>query len=586
MPDETLTPPPSAHVPPTGVDARPPSVAGRPPGGGLLEDPSGMTDADRASAQAAASQAAQAKASQAVWAPLATPTFRMLWLIWMAANTCMWMNDVAAAWLMTSLTTSPVLVALVQSASTLPVFLLGLPSGALADILDRRRYFIVTQFWVAAVAVVLCLAVLSGYMTPYLLLGLTFANGIGLAMRWPVFSALIPELVSRQQLPSAMALNGVAMNASRITGPLLAGAIIASLGSAWVFVLNAVLSVVSALVLIRWKRQHADSPLGRERLPSAMRVGVQFVRESPRIRAVILRTICFFFQSTAVMALLPLTAQRLHVGSESGAGTFTLLLASMGMGAIIGATLLPRLRQALPRERLVFTGICAQAVATVGVALAPHLAVAVAGMLLAGMALIATANTLGVAAQMALPNWVRARGMSIYQMSIMGGTAIGAALWGQVASVTSVQTSLITAAICGVISMALVQRLSSDRQMEEDLSPSKAFKAPTATMAPEAGRVVVTIEYIIHPARTEEFRRLMQESRRSRMRQGALGWSLLHSMSQPEHFVEQIIDESWTEHLRRFDRVTASDVALRDRKLSFHVGDSPPLVTRYFADTP
>ncbi|MCT9811570.1 MFS transporter [Acidovorax sp. Be4] len=545
-----------------------------------------MTDADRTSAQAAASQAAQAKASQAVWAPLATPTFRMLWLIWMAANTCMWMNDVAAAWLMTSLTTSPVLVALVQSASTLPVFLLGLPSGALADILDRRRYFIVTQFWVAAVAVVLCLAVLSGYMTPYLLLGLTFANGIGLAMRWPVFSALIPELVSRQQLPSAMALNGVAMNASRITGPLLAGAIIASLGSAWVFVLNAVLSVVSALVLIRWKRQHADSPLGRERLPSAMRVGVQFVRESPRIRAVILRTICFFFQSTAVMALLPLTAQRLHVGSESGAGTFTLLLASMGAGAIIGATLLPRLRQALPRERLVFTGICVQAVATVGVALAPHLAVAVAGMLLAGMALIATANTLGVAAQMALPNWVRARGMSIYQMSIMGGTAIGAALWGQVASVTSVQTSLITAAICGVISMALVQRLSSDRQMEEDLSPSKAFKAPTATMAPEAGRVVVTIEYIIHPGRTEEFRRLMQESRRSRMRQGALGWSLLHSMSQPEHFVEQIIDESWTEHLRRFDRVTASDVALRDRKLSFHVGDSPPLVTRYFADTP
>ncbi|WP_408642948.1 MFS transporter [Acidovorax bellezanensis] len=586
MPDEILTPPPSAHVPPTGVDARPPSVTGRPPGGGLLEDPSGMTDADRTSAQAAASQAAQAKASQAVWAPLATPTFRMLWLIWMAANTCMWMNDVAAAWLMTSLTTSPVLVALVQSASTLPVFLLGLPSGALADILDRRRYFIVTQFWVAAVAVVLCLAVLSGYMTPYLLLGLTFANGIGLAMRWPVFSALIPELVSRQQLPSAMALNGVAMNASRITGPLLAGAIIASLGSAWVFVLNAVLSVVSALVLIRWKRQHADSPLGRERLPSAMRVGVQFVRESPRIRAVILRTICFFFQSTAVMALLPLTAQRLHVGSESGAGTFTLLLASMGAGAIIGATLLPRLRQALPRERLVFTGICVQAVATVGVALAPHLAVAVAGMLLAGMALIATANTLGVAAQMALPNWVRARGMSIYQMSIMGGTAIGAALWGQVASVTSVQTSLITAAICGVISMALVQRLSSDRQMEEDLSPSKAFKAPTATMAPEAGRVVVTIEYIIHPGRTEEFRRLMQESRRSRMRQGALGWSLLHSMSQPEHFVEQIIDESWTEHLRRFDRVTASDVALRDRKLSFHVGDSPPLVTRYFADTP
>jgi len=580
MPDENLLP----HVP----KPQPGHAAGPPSGAGtLLEDPSGMADADRASAQAAASQAAQTKAAQAVWAPLRQPTFRMLWLIWVAANTCMWMNDVAAAWLMTSLTTSPVLVALVQSASTLPVFLLGLPSGALADILDRRRYFIVTQFWVAAVAVVLCLVVLSGYMTPYLLLALTFANGIGLAMRWPVFSALIPELVSKPQLPSAMALNAVAMNASRIIGPLVAGAIIASLGSAWVFVLNATLSVISGFVLIRWKRQHTDSPLGRERLPSAMRVGVQFVRESPRMRAVLLRTVCFFFQSTAVMALMPLVAQRLHVGDEGGAGTFTLLLASMGAGAIIGATLLPRLRQALPREKLIITGVSVQALATVAVALAPHLAVAVAAMLLAGMALISTANTLGVAAQMALPNWVRARGMSIYQMSIMGGTALGAALWGQVASITTVPTSLIVAAITGVVAMLLVQRLSSsDRQIEEDLSPSQAFKAPEATMAPEAGRVVVTIEYIIQPSQTQEFRQLMQESRRSRMRQGARGWSLLHSMSQPERFVEQIIDESWTEHLRRFDRVTAYDVSLRDRKLAFHVGEGPPRVTRYFAESP
>ena len=577
------------EIPPQSPPVSPlqPGHASGPPAGvhadALLEDPSRMADADRASAQASASQAAQSKAAQAVWAPLTQPTFRMLWLVWVAANTCMWMNDVAAAWLMTSLTTSPVLVALVQSASTLPVFLLGLPSGALADILDRRRYFIVTQFWVAAVAVVLCLAVLSGYMTPYLLLALTFANGIGLAMRWPVFSALIPELVSKPQLPSAMALNAVAMNASRIIGPLVAGAIIASLGSAWVFVLNATLSVISGFVLIRWKRQHTDSPLGRERLPSAMRVGLQFVRESPRMRAVLLRTICFFFQTTAIMALMPLVAQRLHSGDEGGASTFTLLLASMGAGAIIGATLLPRLRQALPREKLILTGVSAQALATITVALAPHLAVAVAAMLLAGIALISTANTLGVAAQMSLPNWVRARGMSIYQMSIMGGTALGAALWGQVASITSVSTSLIVAALSGVVAMMLVQRLSSDRQIEEDLSPSKAFKAPEATMAPEAGRVVVTIEYIIQPAQTEEFRQLMQESRRSRMRQGALGWTLLHSMSQPERFVEQIIDESWTEHLRRFDRVTAYDVSLRDRKLAFHVGEGPPRVARYFA---
>jgi quinol monooxygenase YgiN len=205
-------------------------------------------------------------------------------------------------------------------------------------------------------------------------------------------------------------------------------------------------------------------------------------------------------------------------------------------------------------------------------------------MMLSGMALLATANTLGVAAQMALPNWVRARGMSIYQMSIMGSTAIGAAIWGKVASLGSVQISMAVAAVSGLTALLIVQRLNPDRDIEEDLSPSRAFTPPTAALPPEAGRVVVTIEYLIDPARAGAFRDLMQLSRRSRLRQGALSWSLLHSMSQPERFVEQITDESWTEHLRRFERVTTADVALRDRKLSFHKGKEPPVVQRYFTD--
>ena len=424
----------------------------------------------------------------------------------------------------------------------------------------------------------MCVAVLSGGMSAPLLLALTFANGIGLAMRWPVFAAIVPELVSRPQLPAALALNGVAMNASRIVGPLLAGAIIASAGSAWVFVLNAVLSVLSGLVIMRWKREHIPSPLGRERLPSAMRVGVQFVRQSPRMRAVLWRISVFFLHATALMALLPLVAKGLEGG---GAGTFTLLLASMGAGAIVAALFLPRLRQAMPRDALVLRGTLVQAAATGVMAWAPNVYVAVPAMVLAGMAWITTANTLSVSAQLALPNWVRARGMSIYQMSIMGATAAGAALWGQVASLTDVQTSLGLAAVSGGIVMAVVQRLVADRAIEEDLSPSRAFKAPTAPTPPEAGRVVVTIEYFIHPARANEFRAVMQESRRSRLRQGALHWQLMHDISNPTRYVERIEDESWTEHLRRFDRVTASDVALRERKLAFHTGDAPPKVTRW-----
>lgn len=516
------------------------------------------------------------------WSPLRTPTFRLLWSVTLVANICMWMNDVAAAWMMTSLTTSPVLVALVQTASTLPVFLLGLPSGALADILDRRRYFIFTQFWVAVVAVLLCAALALDAMNAPLLLALTFANGIGMAMRWPVFSALIPEVISKPMLPSAMALNAVAMNASRIVGPLVAGALIASAGTLWVFVLNAVLSIAAGLLLLTWQRTHVTHPLGRERLPSAMRVGLQFIKESPRMRAVIARTVAFFFMSTAIMALLPLTAKRFDgIGFISGAGVFTLLLASMGAGAIIGAMFLPRIRQMFTGEPLVLTGTLLQAASTVGVALAPNLPLAVVCMMTAGLSLISTANTLGVKAQMALPNWVRARGMSAYQMSIMGGTAIGAALWGKVAALSSVPVSLIAAAVTGVVCMLIVQRVFTDRQALEDLSPSKAFQPPRHSQ-PEEGRVVVHIEYLINPAKARRFRTLMQESRRSRMRQGALSWRLLHSMERPERYIEEIVDESWVEHLRRFDRITASDVALRERKLAFHVADTPPRVTRFF----
>ncbi len=507
----------------------------------------------------------------------------MLWSTWVVANVCMWMNDVAAAWMMTSMTASPLWVALVQSASTLPVFLLGLPSGAMADILDRRRFFIMTQFWIAGVAVLLCLIVVYGVMTPGLLLALTFANGIGLAMRWPVFAAIVPEVVPRSQLPAALALNGVGMNASRIVGPLVAGGLIASAGTAWVFVLNAVLSVVSGFVIMRWQRDHAPSPLGRERLVSAMRVGVQFVRQSSRLRAVFLRVALFFLHSTALLALLPLVAREIGGGD---AGTFTLLLAAMGAGAIFAATYLPRLRQLMPRDVLVMRATLLQSAATAVMAFAPNVWVAVPAMLINGMAWITCANSLSVSAQLALPDWVRARGMSMYQMAIMGGSAAGAAVWGQVSTLSTVQIGLSVAAASGALTMYVAQRWVTDLSIEEDLTPSREFKAPVADAPPGSGHVLVTIDYQIDPERADEFRALMEESRRSRLRQGALQWELLRDIGKPGHYIEQIVDESWTEHLRRFDRVTASDVSLRERKLAFHIGEEPPLVTRCVMEGP
>jgi hypothetical protein len=371
------------------------------------------------------------------------------------------------------------------------------------------------------------------------------------------------------------------MNSSRIIGPLVAGALIASAGSAYVFLLNAVLSVIAGFTIMRWRRVHQESPLGRERLASAIRVGVQYVWQSGRIRAILLRIGLFFLHSTALLALLPLIARGLPGGA---AGTYTVLFASMGAGAVVSALAMQRIRRLVPLQGLVFTGTASHAVAGMVVAFAPNIYVAVPGMFVAGAAWLTVANNLTVATQMALPDWVRARGMSIYQMALMGSTAAGAALWGQVATWTSIQDALLIAGVASITLMFIAQRVVIDRGIEEDLTPSRAIKAPHAEAPPRSGRIMVMIEYRIDPARTGEFMALMQESRRSRMSHGAIEWQVVRDLYDPTGVIEQVVDESWSELLRRFDRVTAADVALRDRKLSFHVGETPPVVTRYIIE--
>ena len=523
-------------------------------------------------------------ARESPWSPLGQPVFRMLWGVWFASNICMWMNDVASAWMMTSLTASPAMVALVQSASSLPVFLLGLPSGALADIIDRRRYLIFTQFWVAGVGTLLCVVTLAGAMTAPLLLMLTFANGIGLAMRWPAFSALIPELIERPQLPAALALNAISMNMSRIVGPIVAGALIASLGSAYVFLLNAAISIVSGVFILRWRSERKVSALPGERFLGAMRVGVQYVRQSRRMHAILLRISSFFFQAAALTSLLPLLARQLPGGD---AATFTLLLAAMGAGAVTLALNMGRVRQWMSGDQLIRDGALLQAGATAAMAFAPNLWVALPLMFISGVATISVANALSVSAQLALPNWVRARGMSIYQMSLMGGGAIGAAIWGQVATHATLRASLLTAAIGGALSMMLIRRrYTLEASSAEDLTPSEALRPPVlpTVVDPSAGPVLTTIEYCIDPERAEDFRAVMQQSRRSRLRQGALSWELFRDAAVPGRYVEYIVDESWVEHLRRFDRISSDDVAWRERRLALHIGDAPPRITRCIAE--
>ncbi len=517
-------------------------------------------------------------------APLRDPVFRMLWLAWLAANVTMWMNEVASAWLMTSLTDSVMMVALVQAASTLPVFVLGLPSGALADIVDRRRYFAITQLWVAAVAMVLGILVLMDGLTAPLLLALTFANGIGMAMRWPVFAAIVPEVVPREDLSAALALNGIAMNMSRIVGPVVAGALLAGAGSQYVFLLNAVLSIVAFALILRWRSEPKVSALPGERFFGAMRVGLQHVLQSPRMRVVLFRIFAFFLQSSALLALLPLIARDMPDG---GATTFTALLAAMGAGAIFAALYLPRLRRGVGRDVFVRWGTCVHAVAAVLVVLSSNIWLALPASALAGMAWISTANSLTLAAQMALPNWVRARGMSIYQMALMGGSAVGAATWGYVASQSTVTMSVAAASVIGPLVLLLTCRLSVGGGLDEDMTPARPASSvaePVIDIEPNEGPVMVTVEYLIDPAQARAFNAVMQETRRARLRQGALSWGLFRDTTLPGRYIEYFLDENWIEHQRRLERFTAADVGLREKRLAFHVRDDEPVVRRYVAE--
>jgi hypothetical protein len=301
------------------------------------------------------------------------------------------------------------------------------------------------------------------------------------------------------------------------------------------------------------------------------------------MHSILLRMAGFFLGSQALMALLPLVAKSLPGGD---ARTFTVLLASMGAGAIAAAFFLPRLRQFMTRDELVRNGTLIHAGATLTVALAPSVYVAIPAMLAAGVAWISVANSLTVSAQMALPDWVRARGMSVVQTAIMGGAGLGAALWGQVATLSDVHMSLMIASGAACVGLVLLRKFKVGGRAEEDLTPVGLWKEPEVAipLEPDEGPVLITVEYRIDPARAGDFADVMRESRRSRLRNGAIAWGLFKDTADPGRYVEYFVDESWTEYLRRHERTTAGDVALRERRESFHVGKSPPVVGRFIAE--
>lgn len=516
------------------------------------------------------------------WSPLGIRLFRMLWLATIASNIGTWMHDIGAGWLMTSLSPTPVMVALVQTATTLPVFFLALPAGALADIVDRRRYLLVIQVWLAAVAALLALLTMSGVMTAWMLVGLTFAMGVGAAMMMPAWAAVTPEIVPRAELQSAIALNSMGMNVARAIGPAIAGIIVSAAGTGAVFALNAVSFVGVMAVLFLWKREAVATTLPAERFFSALRTGYRFARHHGPLQGAVIRGIGFFLFASAPWALLPLIARNLIGG---GPQSFGILVAAIGAGAVVGALVLPRVRRRVAKDSLVAGATLLYAGAMLALALLTNLLPLVVAMIVSGMAWIAVLSTLQVAAQLALPNWVRSRGLAVFMATFMGSMALGSLLWGNVAQQTSISMALVVAAVGAVLAVGLTWRWQIGAIDDIDLTPSMHWPCPVTHegVTPDRGPVMVTVGYIVQDAQRDAFLSIVRDLGKRRKRDGAFAWGVMEDAQTSNRFVEYFMVESWLEHLRQHERVTNADRVLQDSVRGMLISGSEPEITHYVA---
>jgi MFS family permease/quinol monooxygenase YgiN len=524
-----------------------------------------------------------ASKNTSAWSPLSNRLFCALWIASIVSNIGTWMQNVAASWQMTELTRSAALVALMQTAASFPVFVLALPSGALADVVDRRRLLIVSQAWMLLAAGALGVVSIFGGASAGLLLWLTLFLAIGSAIGLPAWQSALPEIVGREMLPAAIGLNGISINIARSAGPAIGGILVAGLGAGPVFLLNAASFLAVMAVLLRWRRVASPSAAPAERIWGAIRAGVRYVRHSPDMRALTARVLAFVIPTSAYWALLPVgAAQRWRLGSLG----YGLLLAAFGSGAVAAAALLPGIRRKTSLDRLTsFAGAASCAALLVCAIFRSPWLLAVASVA-SGASWMALLSTLSILSQTLVPEWIRTRSVAVYVLGTQGGLALGSALWGVAADGFGLKVAFAAAAVLAALGAAVSRmrwfRLS--RIDSEDLVPSVRWPSPAARPNMDDGPVLVTVEYSVEQGRENEFRTAMRDVRRIRRRDGAVRWELFRDLAEATCFVETFVVESWAEHLRQHGRMTVADRRILARADACHLGPSEPRVKHLLAD--
>ena len=515
------------------------------------------------------------------FAPLRQPVFAVLWAATVLGNIGSFMRDVASAWMVTELSASPTAVALIQTAATLPVFLLAIPAGVLSDILDRRRFLIAIQILLACVSGGLLLLAKTNTLTVESLVALTFVGGIGAALMGPTWQSIVPELVPKHDLKNAVALNSLGINIARALGPAAGGLLLASFGAAAAYGADVLSYVFVIAALLWWKRPPAVETGLSEQFFGAFRSGLRYARSSRELHVVLLRAAVFFLFASSVWALLPLVSRRMLGGT---AGFYGVMLGAVGAGAILGALLLPRLRQKLSADGLMLLSAVLSAVVMAALSAAPPQPVAVALMLVLGTGWIIALTTLNGVAQAVLPNWVRGRGLAIYLMVFNGAMAGGSLAWGLVAQEIGIPVTLLAGAAGLVVVSLLFHRVKLPTG-EADLQPANHWPEPmlTAPVAHDRGPVVIQIEYRIRKHDLPGFLAAMQHVEKERRRDGAYAWGVAEHTGEPERVIEWFLVESWAEHLRQHQRVSKADADLQAEALKFHIGPDKPAVHHFLA---
>ena len=496
-----------------------------------------------------------ADARQSPWAPLRHPVFRALFIAQLASNIGTLMQSVGSAWLMGDLGASPFLIALVPTASMLPVLLVGVPAGALADIVDRRRLLIGGQVWMLGCAGALAVMSFLDVVTPASLLALTFGLGTGSALTFPAFQAIQPDLVPEREFSQAFALSALTFNVGRAIGPAIGGFVVALGGAGWVFLLNAASFLAIVGVLVWWRRPATEVDMPAETFGGAMRAGLRYAMHAPSLRVVLNRTAAFTIPAAAMQSLLPIVArERLAL---SGGG-FGVLLGCFGLGAAGAAVIRPRLDERFNHDQLVFGSTVALAAALVVEGTSRMTWAIGIAMLVGGLAWATALASTGIAAFSALPEWVRARGMGLYMLVLAGGIALGSAAWGALAETNLTGAHLVAAAAI-IVGLATSRRwrLGSVSGLDLRMVPSED---PTVTIVPHPtdGPVLVTVMYEVPGDDVPAFAEAMRLVERHRRRTGAFRWGLFRDLAAPHHFIETFVVESWGEHLRQHRRTTVN----------------------------